>query len=85
MSKGGVVKRMGGGIAKRTKFRSKGGVVRRKGGGRTKRQFMGNCGNCGHECHCGRTLKKFVDPNQKAIVVCQNCRCKECIEEDERQ
>lgn len=46
---------------------------------------MGNCDNCGHECHCGRTLKKFIDPNDKAIVVCKNCRCKECIEEDERQ
>ena len=37
MSKGGVVKRMGGGMAKKTKYKSKGGVVRRKGGGKTRR------------------------------------------------
>ena len=37
MSKGGVVKRMVGGMAKKTKYKSKGGVVRRKGGGRTRR------------------------------------------------
>ena len=34
MSKGGVVKRMGGGMAKKTKYRSKGGVVKRRSGGR---------------------------------------------------
>lgn len=34
MSKGGTVKRMGGGKAKNTKYRSKGGVVKRRSGGR---------------------------------------------------
>jgi len=35
MSKGGVVKRMGGSkVGKNTKYRSKGGVVKRRSGGR---------------------------------------------------
>jgi hypothetical protein len=34
-SKGGTVRRMGGGMAKNTKYKSKGGVVRRRGGGKT--------------------------------------------------
>ena len=35
MSKGGVVKRMGGSkVGKKTKYRSKGGVVKRRSGGR---------------------------------------------------
>ena len=34
MSKGGAIKRMGGGMAKKTKYRSKGGVVKRRSGGR---------------------------------------------------
>ena len=33
-SKGGSVRRMGGGMAKNTKYKSKGGVVRRRGGGK---------------------------------------------------
>ena len=36
MSKGGTVKRMGGGPTKRTKYMSKGGTLRRKSGGRTR-------------------------------------------------
>ena len=36
MSKGGVVKRMGGGMAKKTKYKSKGGAVRRRRGGKVK-------------------------------------------------
>ncbi len=36
-SKGGTVRRMGGGMAKKnTKYKSKGGAVRRKRGGRAK-------------------------------------------------
>lgn len=31
---GGTVKRMGGGMAKKTKYRSKGGVAKRRSGGR---------------------------------------------------
>jgi len=38
MSKGGTVKRMGGGKAKNTKYRSKGGVVRRRSGGKAGRK-----------------------------------------------
>ena len=35
ISKGGVVKRMGGSkVGKKTKYRSKGGVVKRRSGGR---------------------------------------------------
>ena len=34
-SKGGTVRRRGGGMAKNTKYKSKGGVVRRRGGGKT--------------------------------------------------
>ena len=36
MSKGGVVKRMGGGMAKKTKYKSKGGAVKRRRGGKVK-------------------------------------------------
>ena len=38
MSKGGTVKRMGGGMAKKTKYRSKGGGVRRRSGGKAGRK-----------------------------------------------
>jgi hypothetical protein len=39
MSKGGVVKRMGGSkVGKNTKYRSKGGVVRRRSGGKAGRK-----------------------------------------------
>ena len=36
MSKGGVVRRMGGGMAKKTKYKSKGGAVKRRRGGKVK-------------------------------------------------
>ena len=36
------------------------------------------CNNCGHECHCGRVLKKDIDSSDNAIEVCKNCRCKDC-------
>ena len=36
MSKGGVVKRMGGGMAKKTKYKSKGGAVKRRRGGKVR-------------------------------------------------
>ena len=36
MCKGGVVKRMGGGMAKKTKYKSKGGAVKRRRGGKVR-------------------------------------------------
>ncbi len=36
MSKGGAIKRMGGGKVKNTKYKSKGGAVRRSRGGKVK-------------------------------------------------
>ena len=46
---------------------------------------MGKCGDCGCDCHCGKTIKKFIDPNKEPVIVCINCKCVECKEVDESQ
>ena len=48
---------------------------------------MSNCQNCGRDSHCGTPLhgvaegfisEKYGDG--KTIKICDNCRCKECME-----
>ena len=52
---------------------------------------MSNCQNCGRDSHCGTPLhgvaESFISEKYgdgKTIKICDNCRCKECMENENR-
>ena len=52
---------------------------------------MSNCQNCGRDSHCGVPLhgvaEGFISErygNDKTIKLCDNCRCDQCIENENR-
>ena len=46
------------------------------------------CNNCGRRSHCGTSLSEVLEPGRdnesKLIKVCDNCRCEQCIENENR-
>ena len=46
------------------------------------------CDNCGRKSHCGTSLSEVLEPGRdnesKLIKVCDNCRCEQCIENENR-
>ena len=46
------------------------------------------CDNCGRRSHCGTSLSEVLEPGRdnesKLIKVCDNCRCDQCIENENR-
>ena len=46
------------------------------------------CDNCGRRSHCGTSLNEVLEPGRdnesKLIKVCDNCRCDQCIENENR-
>jgi len=46
------------------------------------------CDNCGRKSHCGTSLSEVLEPGRdnesKLIKVCDNCRCDQCIENENR-
>jgi hypothetical protein len=46
------------------------------------------CDNCGRRSHCGTSLSEVLEPGRdnesKLIKVCDNCRCEQCIENENR-
>ena len=46
------------------------------------------CDNCGRKSHCGTSLSEVLEPGRdnesKLIKICDNCRCDQCIENENR-
>ena len=46
------------------------------------------CDNCGRRSHCGTSLSEVLEPGRdnesKLIKICDNCRCDQCIENENR-
>ena len=46
------------------------------------------CDNCGRKSHCGTSLSEVLEPGRdnesKLIKVCDNCRCEQCKENENR-
>ena len=46
------------------------------------------CDNCGRRSHCRTSLSEVLEPGRdnesKLIKVCDNCRCDQCIENENR-
>ena len=46
------------------------------------------CDNCGRKSHCGTSLSEVLEPGRdnesKLIKICDNCRCDQCVENENR-
>ena len=47
------------------------------------------CDNCGRRSHCGTSLNEVLEPGREGdgtplIKICDNCRCDQCIENENR-
>ena len=46
------------------------------------------CDNCGRRSHCGTSLSEVLEPGRdnesKLVKICDNCRCDQCIENENR-
>ena len=47
------------------------------------------CDNCGRRSHCGTSLSEVLEPGREGdgtplIKVCDNCRCDQCVENENR-
>ena len=48
------------------------------------------CDNCGRKSHCGTSLSEVLEPGREGdgtplIKICDNCRCDDCIAENENR
>ena len=48
------------------------------------------CNNCGRRSHCGTSLNEVLEPGREGdgtplVRVCDNCRCDDCIAENENR
>ena len=48
------------------------------------------CDNCGRRSHCGTSLSEVLEPGREGdgtplIKICDNCRCDNCIAENENR
>ena len=47
------------------------------------------CDNCGRRSHCGTSLSEVLEPGRESdgtplVKICDNCRCDQCIENENR-
>ena len=47
------------------------------------------CDNCGRRSHCGTSLNEILEPGRDGegtlVKICDNCRCDDCIAENENR
>ena len=47
------------------------------------------CDNCGRRSHCRTSLSEVLEPGRESdgtplVKICDNCRCDQCIENENR-